>query len=121
MYLIVAGILMILVGAGCGLGAMALRRGAPKNWPDVIAGDAVARRTALGLLVVSVALFATGVGSALGYLWAVRIGGVALAMFVAGGFWGNYAIFGDLRPRHTIANVVIAAVIFGLLWIGYPD
>ncbi len=121
MYLILAGILMVLVGLGCGFGAKALWRGAPKNWPDVIASDAVARRTALGLLVVSVALLVTGIGSALGQLWAVRAGGVALAAFVGGGFWGNYAIFGDLRPKHTITNVVIAAVIFGLLWFGYPD
>ena len=40
--------------------------------------------------------------------------------FVLGGFWANHVLFADIRPRHTVPNVIVAAVVAWLLWFGYP-
>ena len=40
--------------------------------------------------------------------------------FVLGGFWANHVLFADIHPRHTVPNVIVAAVVVWLLWFGYP-
>jgi hypothetical protein len=117
-FLPIAGVLMALVGVACGAGGKILWGGKPDNWPDVIADDALLRKVAIGLIVVSAALLVTGVGAALRQSWAITSGMIALALFVIGGFLGNYKVFGDIRPTHTITNTVIAALILWLLWKG---
>lgn len=114
----IAGCITILIGAGCGVGCRVLWGGKPESWPDFIANDLLIHKVSLGLLIVSALLLAAGIGTL------VRISGsreavaVAILLFVAGGYLGNYKLFGDLRPKHTLANTVIAAVVLWLLWVG---
>ncbi len=118
--LISGGILVALVGVGCSIGAVVLFRGGADDWPDVIASAIVIRRVAIGLGVVSVALLITGTAVIVRCPGSVHAAAVAMLVFVAGGFWGNHAVFGDFRPVHTGSNVVIAAVALVLLLLGYP-
>ena len=120
LYLPAAGSLIVLLGVGCGLGGVALWRGKPENWSDVVAPDATVRRTARGLVGMGALLLVTGVATLLRDPSGCISGAVSTLLFVAGGFWGNYALFGDLRPKHTGPNVVIACVIWLLIWLGYP-
>ena len=119
-YLYVGGSLIVLIGSGCGLGAYALWNGTPENWSDVVATETVVRRTARVLAVVSVMLSASGVAIFLGVSGACEAGAVATVVFVAGGFLGNYKLFGDLRPKHTVTNAFIAVAVLWLLWNGCP-
>ena len=119
-YLWIAAGLVLVLGWGCGFGAYALWNGAPQNWPDVIAADFVVRRTARVLAFTSILLLASGAACVIKVPWACEASAVATLLFVAGGFAGNYAVFGSLRPAHTVPNVIIAAVILWLLWLGYP-
>ena len=114
------GLLAALVGVGCSLGAIILQRGGAAKWPDVIAGEMVIRRVAVGLALVSVALLMTGTMVVIRWPGSVHAAAVAMLVFVAGGFWGNHAMFGDFRPVHTGSNIVIAVVALILLVIGHP-
>ena len=118
--LLIAGSLDGLIGVACILGGIALWRGGAKDWPDVTAGPAAIERVAFGLWFAGGLLLASSAALFLRWPWAAHTAAVALALFVAGGFWGNYAVFGDIRPMHTGTNVVIAAIVLGLLWAGYP-
>lgn len=86
----------------------------------MVASAKVIRRTAIGLFIADSILTVAGVLVLLKFPWAAQIGTFAMALFVAGGYWGNHAVFGDFRPVHTTSNVVIAIVVSWLLWAGYP-
>ena len=119
-YLYVGGSLIVLIGSGCGLGAYTLWNGTPKSWSDVVATETVVRRTARVLAAVSIMLSASGAAIFLGVSGACEAGAVATLVFVAGGFLGNYKLFGDLRPKHTVTNGFIAIAVLLLLWNGCP-
>ncbi len=121
MYLTIGGSLIILLGVGCGVGAYALWNGAPKSWPDVVGSETAVQRTSRGLAAVSIMLLLSGVATVLQIRWACEAGAIATVAFVAGGFLGNYVVFGDLRPKHTVTNVLLGAAILWLLWQGYPQ
>lgn len=118
MALVGAGLLLVVLGLGCGLGGLTLRRGAPASWTDVTAEPAVVRKTAIGLLLVSPSLLLTGVLVLLGVRSMTVPAALVTLIFVAGGFVGNYAVFGGIRLAHTGTNVVVAAAIWLLLWFG---
>jgi hypothetical protein len=119
-FLSLAGGLIILLGAGCGVGGVTLWNGKPDNWPDVVASDGVVRRTARGLVGMGVLLLATGLTTIFGIPVGCVAGGISTLLFVVGGFLGNHALFGDIRPKHTGPNVVLACVIWILIWFGFP-
>ena len=114
----IAGSITILVGVGCGFGCWVLWGGKPESWPDVIADDLLIHKVSLGLLIVSALLLAAGTGTMLKLSGAREAGAFAILLFVAGGCLGNYKLFGDLRPKHTVTNAVIALVVLWLLWMG---
>ena len=117
-YLIAATVIVGLVAAGCTGGAAVLWRGTPESWPDVVGSDAAMRGTAIGLAFAALVLWAA-VGALIGGTpYRIPLAAGALALFVIGGFAGNYAVFHSLRPEHTGTNVVIAAIAGGLLWLG---
>ena len=116
---IAGGVLVLLISVGCGLGGIQLWRGGPKVWPDVIADESIVRRTAAGLIVMAVALLITGIAAIMNFPWGGSSAAVVTILFTAGGFWGNYRLFGDVRPVHTGGNVILAIVILVLLWVGY--
>ena len=120
LYLPVAGCTIILLGAGCGLGGVALWRGKPESWSDVITPDNRVRRIARGLVGMSLLLIVSGTATVFRVPWGSIFGAVSTLLFVVAGFWGNYALFGDLRPKHTGTNVVIACAIWLLIWLGFP-
>ena len=118
--LVAGGVLVILVGIGCAFGSIVLSRGKAVDWPDVIAAPPILRRVAIGLALAAATLLASG-GAVLAQLpWSIHGATASLALFVAGGYWGNHAVFGDFRPTHTGSNVAIAVVALLLLWAGYP-
>jgi len=114
----VAGILMLLIGTSCALGAKALWNGKPDDWPDVIADAPLLRKVAIGLTVVSVAMLTTGMAATLRQPWATTPAMIATTLFVIGGFIGNKKVFGDYRPMHTGTNTILAALIIWLLTSG---
>ncbi len=118
--LIVGGSLIALLGLGCALGGWVLWNRAPDSWEDVTATRAVVRRTAKVLVAVSLVLICSGIACMLRIQWACEAGALATLAFVAGGFLGNYVVYGDLRLKHTVTSVVIAIAILWLLWQGYP-
>ena len=118
-YRIAGSTLVLLIGIGCGLGGTQLWRGGPEVWPDVIANETIVRRTAAGLIIMAVSLLTTGIAAIKGVSWGGLAASITTILFAAGGFWGNYQLFGDVRPVHTSANVILAIVILVLLWVGY--
>jgi hypothetical protein len=117
---LIASGLIFLVGVGCGVGGLALYGGKPSGWTDVVANDALLRRVSVGLLLTSALLLASGISGAFRLPHAPIAGVIAIVLFVVGGFWGNYAVFGDIRPLHTGGNVVIATLILSMLWASDP-
>ena len=55
--------MIVLLGAGCGLGGAALWHGKPENWSDVIAQDDTVRKIARGLVGMSTLLLVSGVAT----------------------------------------------------------
>jgi hypothetical protein len=70
------------------------------------------------MIVVSISLLTAGIMAISGVSWAGSAAVLAVSLFVAGGFWGNNALFGDVRPVHTTANGILAILVLALLWIG---
>jgi hypothetical protein len=46
---------------------------------------------------------------------------IATLIVVVAAFPVNYSLFGDVRPLHTGTNIVLAAVILALLWVGHES
>jgi hypothetical protein len=112
----IASGLITFVGVMCGLGGKALWKGNPDSWEDVIANDAILRRVAIGLVLVSTVLITAGITVFIGAPWAREYGSFAILFFAVCGFPGNFYLFGDIRPAHTGTNVVIAGIVLWLLW-----
>ena len=87
------------------------------EWPDIVASDVVLKRIAVGLAIASSLLLASSAGLFLHVPWAVQAALLALLIFVSGGFWGNYAAFGEFRRMHIGTNIIVAAIIVVLLWL----
>ncbi len=113
------GSLTTLVGLACSFGAWVLRSGNASNWPDVVGSPTALRGTAIGLAITGALLIGASAGVFMRASWGFSAAIGAMLIFVAGGFWGNYAAFGDIRPVHTGTNVVIAAITLVLIWFGY--
>ncbi|MCH7727776.1 MAG: hypothetical protein IH991_15040 [Planctomycetes bacterium] len=120
LYLPFAGILIILLGVGCGVGGVVLWHGKPKSWKDVVAPENIVHRTSRALAGMSVLLLVPGVTTLLRVPWGCVFGAISTLLFVVAGFWGNYALFGDLRPKHTGTNVIVACTIWLLIWLDFP-
>lgn len=118
-YRIAGATLVLLIGIGCGFGGSQLWRGGPKVWPDIIADELIVRRTAGGLIFMAVLLLITSIAAMLGMPWGRASASTAIILFTAGGFWGNYILFRDMRPVHTGTNVILTLVVLILLWVGY--
>lgn len=76
---------------------------------------------AIGLALAAVLLLGSSVGVFLRTPWGFPAALTALLVFVVGGFWGNNVVFGDMRPMHTITNVVVAAIALALIWFGLQE
>src|SRR5262245_19815925 len=98
---IVAGTLIVLIGLVIGFGGFQLRNGVPASSRDIVAADAVARNTAVAMLAVACVLVIAGLATAANFRWAFPFAALAIVVFVSGGFWANYALFGDVRPIHS--------------------
>ena len=114
-----AGVLVLLIGAALGFGGTQLWRGGPAVWPDIIASAETVRRTSVGVIAMAVLLLLVGGAVLRNMPWGGRAAAIALLLFLLGGFWANALLFGDVRPMHTATNVVVSAIIVGLLWFGY--
>jgi len=119
--LYLGGALVDLVGLACAFGASVLWRGNTANWPDVVGSPAAIRNTAMGLGLAALLLLGSSAGVFMRAPWGFPAAAGAMLLFVAGGFWGNYAVFGDMRLVHTLSNAVIAAAAIALLWFGHYD
>jgi len=108
--------LTVAIGAAIAFGSVQLWNGAPASWTDVVASAATVRVVARAMLAVAVVLAGAGIGTGSGRPWGFATSACALAVFVLGGFWANYVLFGDLRPAHTATNIVVVAVVLALLW-----
>jgi hypothetical protein len=84
----------------------------------VIADVPILRRTAIGLAIAALLLVGSGGAIVLGIGWSCTAALLAILVFVAGGFWGNYAVFGEFRRNHIVANLVIALIVIAFLCIG---
>jgi hypothetical protein len=116
---IIGGALVVVIGAALAMGGVQLWRGGPAAWPDIIANETTVRRTSSGMLVMAVLLLVAG-AAAIGHLrWAGHAAAIATIVVMAAAFWANYALFGDIRLSHTGTNVVVAAIVLALLWLGY--
>jgi hypothetical protein len=60
-----------------------------------------------------------GVASLANVPWGSHAAALATLVVVAAAFPANYALFGDIRPLHTGTNLVVAAIVLVLLWVGH--
>ena len=115
---IVSGILVVLIGIAVGFGGFQLWAGVPSSRPDLVADASTIKGAAVGMLVLAAFLLLAGSAAIASLRWGRVASAIALLVFVAGGFWVNYAVFGGVRLMHSGANVVVAAVALLLLWLG---
>jgi hypothetical protein len=115
---IAGGVLVLLVSTALGVGGLQLWRGGAEVWPDVIADEATVRRTSGGMMVMAALLLIAGVAAMGDLPWGGSAAGIATLVVVAAAFWVNSLLFGNVRPLHTGTNVVVAAIILALLWVG---
>jgi hypothetical protein len=115
---VASGILVILVGIAIGFGGIQLWDGAASSWPDLVASASTIKNVALGLLILAALLVIAGSAATFNLRWGQWTSAVAILVCVADGFWINYLLFGDVRLMHSGPNVVVAALILLLLWVG---
>jgi hypothetical protein len=113
------GMLVILVGAALALGGIQLWRSGPKAWPDIIASETTVRRTSSGMIVMAAFLVIAGVAAIGNVPRGSQAAAIATIVVVVAAFWANYALFGSIRLLHSGTNIVVAAIILALLWIGH--
>ncbi len=116
---IVGGVLVLLVGTAVGVGGFQLWRGGPKAWPDVVANEITVRRTSGGMIVMAALLLIAGAAATANMPWGTSAATIATIVVVVAAFWVNYLLFGNVRPLHSGTNIVVAAIILTLLWVGY--
>jgi hypothetical protein len=117
-YRIAGGVLVFLIGVALSLAGAQLWKGGPAAWPEIVANDVIVRRTAYGLIIMAALLLITGIATMRGVSWGSFVAAIVLIIFVVIAFWGNHLLFGDIRPLHTITNVIVAAIILALLRVG---
>ena len=120
-YRVIGGVLVVLIGIVVAFGSYQLRNGAPPSWPDIAANDPTVRTVSKGMAAAAGLLVIGGLIAVVGLDWGYWAATIATVVFVAGGFWANYILFGSLRPLHTGTNVIVCAVIQWLLWIAYTE
>ena len=115
---VAGGALIVLIVVALAIGGIQLWRGGPEAWPDVIANKLIVRRASSGMIVMAALLLVAGGLVIASVPWSGLAAAVVLIVLVAAAFWANYALFGNMRPSHTVTNVVVAAIILALLWFG---
>jgi hypothetical protein len=115
---VAGGVLIVLISVALGLGGIQLWRGGPEAWPDIIANKLIVRRISSAMIVMATLLLVAGVSAIGNVPWSGHAAAGVLIVLVAAAFWGNHALFGDMRPLHTGTNIVVAAIILALLWFG---
>jgi hypothetical protein len=116
---IAGGVLVLLVGVAVGTGGLQLWRAGPEAWPDLIANESTVKRTAGGMLIMAALLLIAGSATIGNLPWGGTAATVATIVVVLAAIWVNHLLFGNVRPVHTITNVVVAAIILALLWPAY--
>jgi hypothetical protein len=71
------------------------------------------------MIAMAVLLLVAGVAALGNVRWGGHAAAIATIVVVAAAFPANYALFGGFRPLHTITNIVVAAIILALLWVGH--
>ncbi len=115
---IIGGCLVILIGAGVGFASYFLWNGAPDSWRDVVASTATVKAASRAMVVMAFVLVLSGVLAAANGPWGTTWAAIATVVFIVAAFWANQTLFGSLRLTHTGSNIIVAAVILLLLWVG---
>jgi hypothetical protein len=118
---VVGSVLVIVISAALAFAGIQLWRGGPNAWPDVIANEMTVRRTSYGIIVIAAILLVAGVAAIGNLPWGRHAAAIATIVLVAAAFPGNYALFGGIRPLHTVTNIFVAAIILALLWFGHDS
>ena len=113
-----AGLLLVLLGAARGLGAVALLAGGWRGVPAARAGRDERILLSIGLLVVAYVAVWAGLALLLRREYAGRLALVALASYVAGGLLNGYVLAGATRPWWALGNVAVAVVVGVLAVLG---
>src|SRR5262245_16680322 len=116
---VVGDLIVVLIGFAIAVGSFQLRSGKPLSWPDIVAEDSTVRIAAGAMAAVAAVLVVAGAAAILALGWGYAAAMIATCVFVVGGFWANYVLFADIRPLHTVPNVIVAALVIWLLWLGY--
>ena len=116
---VVGGALIVLIGVALAIGGVQLWRGGPTTWPDIIANARIVAQVSGGMLVMAVLMLVSGAAAIGNVPWARWAGSSATVFVVISAFWTNQALFGDIRPAHTVINLVVGAIIVALLRFGF--
>jgi hypothetical protein len=71
------------------------------------------------MIAMAVLLLVAGVAALGNKPWGLRAAAISTIVVVAAAFPVNYALFAQIRPLHTLTNIVVAAIILALLWFGH--
>ena len=115
---VLAGALVLVVAIALGIGSIQLWNGAPPSWPDLVARDETVVRASRAIMLVALLMFVGGSAAIVDVGWGPPVATIATIVFVVGAFWANHVLFGDIRPKHTLPNLVVGAIVLVLLWIG---
>jgi hypothetical protein len=116
---IIGGGIVVLIGLVLTFGSLQLWNGAPASRPDIIADATTVRSIARDLLVLAAILLIGGIAATINLGWGQWAATIAIALWVAGGFWANRALFGRVPALHMGAHVLLGALSLWLLWVGY--
>lgn len=89
--------------------------------PDMIASENVIRSTSICIIGASVLLLVAGAAVVGNVEWGGYVAAMATLVVVFAAHLVNQALFGQMRWWKTVANVIMATMIFVLLWYGYAS
>jgi hypothetical protein len=112
---ILGSALIILVGLGRGFGGVVLLATAQAPVGDLAVATGHLALMGGALLLVAVLCVWSGVAVLLGKPGGVRVGLVAMALFVIDGAVNGFVLYGAPRPIGLIGNLLVAAIIAALL------
>ena len=118
LFRVASGLRVVLVGVAVGFGGFTLWRATSSSWPDLVATTSTTKGVASGMLILAVLLLVAGGAAAMNRSWGRWLAVITILAFVAGGFWVNYILFGDIRPVHSGANAILAIAILLMLRAG---
>jgi hypothetical protein len=118
LFRVASGLLVVLVGVAVGFGGFTLWRATPSSWPDLVATTSTIKGVASGMLILAALLLVAGGAAVMNRRWGRWLAAIAILAFVAGGFWVNYILFGDIRPARSGANAILAIAILLMLRAG---